>query len=141
MCNYVYCPSKFVPDAMKSCRESWGLAPFILNFWHCLQLIFQPRLSASLLPMKESPVRSWVEGWVGLRAWLVVFEEDSFCYCNRGHPIVFEFKIKTKCFKFTVKTQQQCLNISILFYCLYSNICNFIIFIIFFNYFFCTPCK
>ena len=27
---------------------------------------------------------------------------------------MFEFKIKTKCFKVTVKTQQQCTNISIL---------------------------
>ena len=33
---------------------------------------------------------------------------------NQGHPVVFEFKSKTKCFKFTVKTQQQCINIIIL---------------------------
>ena len=37
-----------------------------------------------------------------------------FYYFNRGHPAVFEFKSKTKCFEVTVKTQQQCINISIL---------------------------
>jgi len=33
---------------------------------------------------------------------------------NRGHPVVFEFKSKTKCYKVTIKMQQQCINISIL---------------------------
>jgi len=30
---------------------------------------------------------------------------------NRGHPVVFEFKSNTKCFKVTLKTQQRCTNI------------------------------
>jgi len=33
---------------------------------------------------------------------------------NRGHPVVLQFKSKTKCLKVTIKTQQQCINISIL---------------------------
>jgi len=39
-------------------------------------------------------------------------------YFNRGHPVVFEFKItkkkKKKSFNVTVKTQQWCVNISVL---------------------------
>jgi hypothetical protein len=34
-------------------------------------------------------------------------------YFNQGHPIVFEVKRKTKCFKVTVKARQRCINISI----------------------------
>jgi hypothetical protein len=36
-----------------------------------------------------------------------------FYYFNGGHPIAFEFKSKTKCFKVTNKTQQQYINISV----------------------------
>jgi len=30
---------------------------------------------------------------------------QNLLYLNRGHPIVFEFKSKTKRFKLTIKTQ------------------------------------
>ena len=36
-----------------------------------------------------------------------------FLNFNRGRPIVFEFKSKTKYIRFIVKTQKQCINITI----------------------------
>jgi hypothetical protein len=30
---------------------------------------------------------------------------------NRGHPVIYEFRSNARCFKVTVKTQQQCINI------------------------------
>jgi len=45
---------------------------------------------------------------------IVVIIIKYICYFNWRHPVVFEFKSKTKCFKVTIKTQQHCINISIL---------------------------
>jgi hypothetical protein len=44
---------------------------------------------------------------------LIVKMCDMSCF-NQGHPIVFEFKSKTKRFNVTVKTRKRCINISVL---------------------------